>query len=107
MDSNHLLPASEEAKFLNLSYKERWEHLRPVIVEMYMGNVDRGGKPMTIQEVVDFMKLNYSFFGAWVATDLSHTLWHSLTDNVSPTYQSIPIQKLVPQMGRAKAYRDP
>lgn len=64
MDPNDLLPASEEAKFLSVPYEERWVHLKPVIVELYMGKYGPAGKKMTMQQVADFMKSKYSFFGA-------------------------------------------
>ncbi|KAH6974421.1 hypothetical protein BKA56DRAFT_634330 [Ilyonectria sp. MPI-CAGE-AT-0026] len=59
-----LLPQSHEAKFLHIAHKDRWHHLKPVIVQLYTGNYGRGGKSTTITQVVEFMKANYSFHAA-------------------------------------------
>ncbi|KAI1110494.1 hypothetical protein F5Y14DRAFT_443917 [Nemania sp. NC0429] len=57
----HLSPQSDEDKFLDVPYAQRWDHLMSVIVELYMGNYGRGGKATTLSQVVDFMKKQYSF----------------------------------------------
>ncbi|KAH7007568.1 hypothetical protein EDB80DRAFT_718854 [Ilyonectria destructans] len=59
-----LLPQSHEAKFLHIAHKDRWDHLKPVIVQLYTGNYGRGGKSTTITQVVQFMKAHYSFHAA-------------------------------------------
>ncbi|RSL43248.1 hypothetical protein CEP54_015156 [Fusarium duplospermum] len=48
-----LLPQSEDEKFRSCSYKERWCHLKPVIVELY--------RTVTLNQVVEFMRDHYSF----------------------------------------------
>ncbi|KXX82411.1 hypothetical protein MMYC01_201360 [Madurella mycetomatis] len=57
MDIASLLPRSEDDKFLN-------EHLKPVIIQLYLGNYGPNGKSMTIGQVVAFMRDNYAFHGA-------------------------------------------
>ncbi|KAI0467005.1 hypothetical protein F4859DRAFT_518624 [Xylaria cf. heliscus] len=59
-----LFPQSEQDKHLDVSYKERWEHLKPVIVALYLGKYDQEGKTTTLSQVVEFMKVNYSFHAA-------------------------------------------
>ncbi|KAJ4864300.1 clr5 domain-containing protein [Trichoderma breve] len=61
MDLGSLLPGSGEDKFLRLPYAERLEKLKPIIVQLYMGNYGPGGKRMTMRHVTEFMKDKYSF----------------------------------------------
>lgn len=60
----HLRPKSQDDKFLHILHKDRWNFLKPVIVELYTGNHGQGGKSTTLDEVVDFMKFYYSFHAA-------------------------------------------
>ncbi|GAB1317651.1 hypothetical protein MFIFM68171_07861 [Madurella fahalii] len=64
MDIANVLPHSEDDKFLNVPYEKRWEHLRPVIVQLYLGSYGPNGKSMTIGQVAAFMRDNYAFHGA-------------------------------------------
>jgi hypothetical protein len=48
-------------KFLEVPYEERWEFLRPVIVQLYLGKYGPNGKSMTTGQVAAFMKDRYSF----------------------------------------------
>ena len=64
MDIADLLPRSYEAKFLDASYERRWECLKPIIVQLYMGKYGNNGKSMTTGQVVEFMKDKYSFYAA-------------------------------------------
>jgi hypothetical protein len=61
MNALDLLPASDEDKHLEVPYEQRWEHLKPIIVELYMGNHGPNDKRMTISQISDFMKHHYSF----------------------------------------------
>ncbi|KAK5993824.1 hypothetical protein PT974_07261 [Cladobotryum mycophilum] len=61
MEHDGLLSPSEEAKFLQLSYEERLEHLKPVIIELYMGNHGPEGKRLPMRQVVEAMRVHYSF----------------------------------------------
>lgn len=60
----NLYAGSEDAKFLNEPYNNRWEHLKDVIVKLYMGKYGSGGKSMTIGLVAEFMKEHYTFHAA-------------------------------------------
>jgi hypothetical protein len=60
----HLFPQTNQDKFLDAPYKDRWEYLKPVIVELYQGSYGKGGKTTTIKQVAEFMKVNYSFHAA-------------------------------------------
>lgn len=64
MDIEELLPRSHDAKFLHIPHKSRWEHLKPIIVQLYMGKYGPNGKPMTMSQVAAFMKDHYSFHAA-------------------------------------------
>ncbi|KAK4039018.1 hypothetical protein C8A01DRAFT_47468 [Parachaetomium inaequale] len=64
MDIDDLLPRSHGAKFLDVPYEERWECLRPIIVQLYMGKYGPNGKSMTMGQVAVFMRDNYSFHAA-------------------------------------------
>lgn len=64
MDITTLLPSSDDDKFLNVPYEERWECLRHIIVTLYMGRYGPNGKSTTIAHVAAFMKSQYSFFAA-------------------------------------------
>jgi len=66
MDPADLLPRSQEAKFLDIRYEDRWERLRPVITQLYMGIYGPGGKSMTIRQVAEFMKDHYTLHAALV-----------------------------------------
>ncbi|RSL68879.1 hypothetical protein CEP53_002440 [Fusarium sp. AF-6] len=56
------LPQSDDDKFLSCSYEERWNRLKPVIVEIYTRR--RNGRTATLDQVVQFMRTNYSFHAA-------------------------------------------
>jgi len=66
MDTNELLPRDNGAKFLHVPYDERWNYLRPVITQLYMGKYGPDGKSTTISQVAGFMKSHYSFHAALV-----------------------------------------
>ncbi|KAH7145520.1 hypothetical protein B0J13DRAFT_443133 [Dactylonectria estremocensis] len=59
-----LLPKSDEDKFLDVAHKDRWTHLKPVIVKLYTGNYSAAGATATLDQVVQFMKTHYSFHAA-------------------------------------------
>ncbi|CEI63188.1 unnamed protein product [Fusarium venenatum] len=59
-----LLSPSDDHKYLGASHKDRWEHLKPVIIELYTGNYGKNNKPPTITQIVSFMRNNYSFHAA-------------------------------------------
>jgi hypothetical protein len=61
MNINRFLPRSHDDKCLHIPYEQRWEHLKPIIVELYMGNYGPNGKSMTIHQVLVFMRDHYSF----------------------------------------------
>lgn len=56
-----LRPKSVQEKYLDVAYKERWEHLKQVIIELYIGNYGKGGRATTLTQLADFMKTYYSF----------------------------------------------
>ncbi|RTE73716.1 hypothetical protein BHE90_011853 [Fusarium euwallaceae] len=56
------LPQSDDDKFLSCSYEERWSYLKPVIVEIYTRR--RNGRTATLDDLVRFMRTNYSFHAA-------------------------------------------
>ncbi|VUC32914.1 unnamed protein product [Clonostachys rosea] len=64
MNAEDLIPHSEEAKFLNYPYNDRWTHLKPVIVSLYPDCRDENGEAMTYSKVAAFMKLHYNFHAA-------------------------------------------
>ena len=74
MDANMLLPRDDEAKFLHVPYEKRWDHLKPVITQLYMGKFGPNGKSMTITQVADFMKHHYSFHAASVPSHIAPNL---------------------------------
>ncbi|RGP70048.1 hypothetical protein FSPOR_4340 [Fusarium sporotrichioides] len=59
-----LFPESDDHKYLRASHKDRWEHLKPVIIKLYTGNYGKNNKPPTIAQVTHFMKKYYSFHAA-------------------------------------------
>ncbi|KAK6716511.1 hypothetical protein SNK04_007459 [Fusarium graminearum] len=59
-----LFPRSEDDKHLRTKHKDRWDLLKPVIVELYTGNYGKNDKPPTIAQIVAFMKKHYSFHAA-------------------------------------------
>ncbi|KAH6889439.1 hypothetical protein B0T10DRAFT_513945 [Thelonectria olida] len=60
-----LFPQSDEDKFLLIGHKDRWECLKPVIVELYTGNYGSGGrKAATLEQIAQFMRTHYSFHAA-------------------------------------------
>ncbi|GKU08243.1 unnamed protein product [Fusarium langsethiae] len=59
-----LFPESDDHKYLRASHKDRWGHLKPVIIKLYTGNYGKNSKPPTIAQVVHFMKKYYSFHAA-------------------------------------------
>jgi len=79
MDANELLPRDDEARFLHVPYEKRWDHLKPVITQLYMGKFGPNGKSMTITQVADFMKRHYSFHAASVPSTSHPTLHRHLT----------------------------
>ncbi|KAJ3543252.1 hypothetical protein NM208_g3667 [Fusarium decemcellulare] len=66
MDLNlvDLIPHSDDDKFLSCSYEERWNHLKPVIVELYTGRHRSDGRTATLDQVAQFMRNQYSFHAA-------------------------------------------
>ncbi|KAI1175759.1 hypothetical protein F4777DRAFT_549136 [Nemania sp. FL0916] len=56
-----LYPRSNEDRHFDVNYAERWQCLKSVIVQLYLGNYGDGGKNTTLKQVVEFMKTNYSF----------------------------------------------
>lgn len=87
MDLGSLLPGSVEDKFLRLPYAERLEKLKPIIVQLYMGNYGPGGKRMTMRHVTEFMKDKYSFHMALVLhlsflSTFSPSQYYSFTDAI-------------------------
>ncbi|KAI3323492.1 hypothetical protein HD806DRAFT_89185 [Xylariaceae sp. AK1471] len=59
-----LFPRTDQDKFLDAAYKDRWEFLKPIIVKLYLGSYSKGGKTTTVKQVAEFMRLNYSFHAA-------------------------------------------
>ncbi|KAI0114108.1 hypothetical protein GGR51DRAFT_546759 [Nemania sp. FL0031] len=59
---SELYPRSDLDKHLGVSYEERWQRLKPVIVQLYSGNYGRAGKTTTLTQLADFMKQNYVFY---------------------------------------------
>ncbi|KAI1052327.1 hypothetical protein LB507_007527 [Fusarium sp. FIESC RH6] len=59
-----LLPQAGDNQYLRLSQDEQWEHLKPVIIELYTGNYGTNNKPLKITQVVAFMKKYYHFQAA-------------------------------------------
>ncbi|KAI0429244.1 hypothetical protein F5Y09DRAFT_264042 [Xylaria sp. FL1042] len=59
-----LYPQSDQDKYLHVAHKDRWECLKPVIIDLYLGPYGTGNKTMTLDQVVEFMKTNYSFRAA-------------------------------------------
>ncbi|CAG1998211.1 unnamed protein product [Fusarium graminearum] len=59
-----LFPRSEDDKHLRTKHKDRWDLLKPVIIELYTGNYGKNDKPPTIAQIVTFMKKHYSFHAA-------------------------------------------
>ncbi|KAF5245212.1 hypothetical protein FAUST_1867 [Fusarium austroamericanum] len=57
-----LLRPSEDNKHLHVKNQDRWEPLKPVIVELYTGNYGKNNKPPTIAQIAEFMKNHYSFY---------------------------------------------
>ncbi|KAH6613493.1 hypothetical protein F5144DRAFT_616419 [Chaetomium tenue] len=72
MDINDLLPRSQDAKFLDVPYEERWECLKPTIVRLYMGKYRPNGKSTTMAQVVMFMRDNYLFHAVSVLIPLQY-----------------------------------
>ncbi|KAI9147095.1 hypothetical protein HJFPF1_13127 [Paramyrothecium foliicola] len=57
-----LQPLSDQDKVFHIAYKDRWDYLKPIIVQLYTGNYGSGlRKTATLAQVVEFMKKNYSF----------------------------------------------
>ncbi|KAJ0165492.1 hypothetical protein CTA2_11093 [Colletotrichum tanaceti] len=59
MEEPHHRPVSG-FDLLHIPYDERWEHLKPIIVEVYLGK-NGSGRPLTIPKLADFMKKNHGF----------------------------------------------
>ncbi|KAK7224286.1 hypothetical protein V2G26_012289 [Clonostachys chloroleuca] len=77
MKADDLISQSQEAKFLNYPNNDRWTHLKPVIVPLYMDCRDTSGKAMTCSKVAAFMKLNYNFHAAVPIQGLVHRMGHT------------------------------
>ncbi len=71
MDINNLFPRSDDEKFLHVPYEQRWERLKPIIVELFTGNHGPNGKSMTTNQVLVFMRDHYSFHAACVPAPFS------------------------------------
>ncbi|KAJ2995276.1 hypothetical protein NUW58_g1322 [Xylaria curta] len=57
-----LRPTSDQDRHLDIAYNDRWERLKPVIIELYVGSYDPpGGKTLSLDQVAQFMKANYFF----------------------------------------------
>ncbi|KAI3324512.1 hypothetical protein HD806DRAFT_492835 [Xylariaceae sp. AK1471] len=59
-----LFPQSDQDRYLDMAYTDRWERLKPVIVRLYLGNYGQEGKTTTLNQVVEFMRVNYFFHAA-------------------------------------------
>lgn len=59
-----LFPQSDQEKHLDIAYKDRWEYLKPIITTLYLGNYGQEGKATTLNQVAEFIKVNYSFHAA-------------------------------------------
>ena len=59
-----LFPQSDEAKHLDKPYEQRWDLLKPVISQLYMGKHVSGGVSLTIPQLSQFMKDVYRFHAA-------------------------------------------
>ncbi|OBS25870.1 hypothetical protein FPOA_06404 [Fusarium poae] len=59
-----LFPQSDDHKYLHASHKDRWEHLKSVVIQLYTGNYGKNNNPPTIVQIVYFMKKHYSFHAA-------------------------------------------
>ncbi|WQF82047.1 Putative Clr5 domain-containing protein [Colletotrichum destructivum] len=57
-ESHHRLVSGFD--LLHIPYDERWEHLKPIIVEAYLGK-NGSGKPLTIPKLAEFIKKNHGF----------------------------------------------
>ncbi|EKJ76096.1 hypothetical protein FPSE_03728 [Fusarium pseudograminearum CS3096] len=60
--SPELFPQSEDDKYLHVKNSDRWEPLKPVIVELYTGNYGKNNKPPAKAQIVEFMRKYYSFY---------------------------------------------
>ncbi|KAL6362092.1 hypothetical protein LRP88_05576 [Fusarium phalaenopsidis] len=70
-----LLPQSNDDKFLFCSHEERWNHLKPVIVELYTGRDGGNEQSATLDQVVEFMRTHYSFHAACSEYPPRFRLW--------------------------------
>ncbi|WAO86266.1 Clr5 domain-containing protein [Fusarium falciforme] len=70
-----LLPQSDDDKFLSCSHEERWNHLKPVIVELYTGRNGGNERSATLDQVVEFMRTHYSFHAACSEYPPRFRLW--------------------------------
>ncbi|GAW19039.1 hypothetical protein ANO14919_085230 [Xylariales sp. No.14919] len=59
-----LFPQSDQDKYLGVAHSERWNCLKTVIVRLYLGNYGQEGKTATLDQVAEFMRVNYSFHAA-------------------------------------------
>lgn len=59
-----LFPQPGDNQYLRLSQDEQWEHLKPVIIDLYTGNYGKNNKPLKIPQVVSFMRTYYYFQAA-------------------------------------------
>ena len=48
-----------EEKFLHIRYEQRWEHLKPAILRLFLGQ--DGLEKMTIETLANFMRDKYQF----------------------------------------------
>lgn len=100
MESINIYPSSDEAKFLDLPWKARWEALKPLIVELYTGNHGPHGKTMTMRQVSMFMKSHYSFYASKSLIFTSHISQQHSSSNL---FQSQPVYNQAPGLGHSKA----
>ncbi|RWA10603.1 hypothetical protein EKO27_g4501 [Xylaria grammica] len=59
-----LFPQSDQDKHLGVAHSERWSCLKTVIVRLYLSNYGQEGKTATLDQVAEFMRVNYSFHAA-------------------------------------------
>ena len=59
MDGSSYPAAPTGEKFLDVPYEQRWEKLRPVIVDLYLGGDGRKG--LTCPQLASVMKEQYDF----------------------------------------------
>lgn len=84
MSLSDLLPRSDEEKFLGSKDSERLEKLKPIIIQLYMGNYGPGGKRTTMRQITEFMKDKYAFHLGFVfnisVIRLRMYVWYTFTN---------------------------